>query len=137
MLEAIGKAERSILLETYIFDRDGIGRRFAEALIAAVGRGVAVRVLIDAVGARYSVPSVLGMLRDGGVTVDVFNGNVIMGLRIPYANLRTHRQILVVEGSLALTGGMHLRDGLSQQLVGDACPFHMHYPVTGPVVAVS
>ena len=135
MLEAIGKAERSILLETYIFDRDGIGRRFAAALIAAVGRGVAVRVLIDAVGARYSVPSVLGMLRDGGVTVDVFNGNVIVGLRLPYANLRTHRKILVVDGSLAFTGGMNIREGFSQEIVGDACAFDTHFHVTGPVVA--
>src|SRR5690606_6550064 len=108
MLKVIGEASRSILLETYIFDRDRIGCRFAEALIAAVRRGVTVRVLIDAVGARYSVPSVLGMLRDGGVTVDVFNGNVIMGLRLPYANLRTHRKIMVVDGATAFTGGMNL-----------------------------
>ncbi|WP_409567015.1 phospholipase D-like domain-containing protein [Salmonella enterica] len=52
-------AERSILLETYIFDRDKIGFRVADALIAAVQRGVEVRVLIDAVGARYSIPSIV------------------------------------------------------------------------------
>src|SRR5690606_31646085 len=32
MLKVIGEASRSILLETYIFDRDRIGCRFAEAL---------------------------------------------------------------------------------------------------------
>ncbi|HEX2148448.1 MAG TPA: PLDc N-terminal domain-containing protein, partial [Pseudorhizobium sp.] len=52
MLRSIAEAERSILLETYIFDRDRVGRRFVEALTAAIRRGVAVRVLIDAVGAR-------------------------------------------------------------------------------------
>ncbi|AXV16749.1 cardiolipin synthase [Neorhizobium sp. SOG26] len=135
MLEAIEAAERSIILETYIFDRDRIGTRFAQALIAAVQRGVEVRVLIDAVGARYSVPSVLGMLRDGDVTIDVFNGNVIMGLRLPYANLRTHRKIMVVDGRLAFTGGMNIREGFTKEFSGNKCSFDTHFRVTGPVVA--
>ena len=36
MMQAITRAKRSILLETYIFDRDPIGLRFGDALIAAV-----------------------------------------------------------------------------------------------------
>jgi cardiolipin synthase len=135
MLEAIEGAERCILLETYIFDRDRVGRRFIDALSAAAGRGVEVRVLIDAVGARYSVPSVLGMLRDGGVTVDVFNGNVITGLRLPYANLRTHRKIMVIDGTVAFTGGMNIREAFSKEFCGDDCAFDTHFRVTGPVVA--
>jgi cardiolipin synthase len=135
MLEAIAKAERGIMLETYIFDRDEIGRRFVAALIDAVKRGVEVRVLIDAVGARYSVPSVLGMLQDGGVTVDVFNGNVIMGLRLPYANLRTHRKILVVDGRVAFSGGINIRQAFSKEVTGDACALDTHFKMTGPVVA--
>jgi cardiolipin synthase len=135
MLDAIGKAQRGIMLETYIFDRDQIGRRFVEALIAAVKRGVEVRVLIDAVGARYSVPSVLGMLKDGGVTVDVFNGNVITGLRLPYANLRTHRKILVIDGQVAFTGGMNIREGFSSEFSGNKCSFDTHFKITGPVIA--
>ena len=46
MLEQIENASRSILLETYIFDRDDIGLRFADALIAAAKRGVEVRGVI-------------------------------------------------------------------------------------------
>ena len=135
ILRAIAEAERSILLETYIFDRDRVGRRFVEALSAATARGVTVRVLIDAVGARYSVPSVLGMLRQGGVTVDVFNGNVISGLRLPYANLRTHRKILVVDGRIAFTGGMNIREAFSGQFFGANSALDTHFRVTGPVVA--
>jgi cardiolipin synthase len=135
MLDAIAGAQRSILLETYIFDRDRIGRRFIQALSDAAKRGVDVRVLIDAVGARYSVPSVLGMLRDGGVTVAVFNGNVITGLRLPYANLRTHRKILVIDGTTAFTGGMNIREAFSCEFSGDECAFDTHFEVKGPVVA--
>ncbi|MDM9625300.1 phospholipase D-like domain-containing protein [Rhizobium sp. S152] len=135
MKSAIDTAERSILLETYIFDRDQIGLRIADSLIAAVKRGIEVRVLIDAVGARYSVPSILGYLASGGVTVSVFNGNVIMGLRLPYANLRTHRKILIVDGRIALTGGMNIREGFSREFAGEDFAHDTHFSVTGPVVA--
>jgi len=135
MKAAIDAAERSVLLETYIFDRDKIGLRIADALIAAVKRGVEVRVLIDAVGARYSVPSILGYLSEGGVTVSVFNGNVIMGLRLPYANLRTHRKIVIVDGRTALTGGMNIREAFSEEVMGEDYARDTHFSVTGPAVA--
>lgn len=135
MLDQIGSAGRSILLETYIFDRDDIGLRFADALIKAVRRGVEVRVLIDAVGARYSVPSIVGYLETGGVTVRVFNGNIIMGLRLPYANLRTHRKILIVDGAVAFTGGMNIRAGFTREFGGEAQARDTHFRISGPVVA--
>lgn len=135
MLSAIASAKRSIILETYIFDRDSIGRRFASALGEAVSRGVQVRVLIDAVGARYSVPSVLGMLKDAGAGVAVFNGNVIVGLRLPYANLRTHRKIMVVDGAIGFTGGMNIREGFSRACSGKDCALDTHFRITGAAVA--
>lgn len=135
MLSAIDGAGRAIILETYIFDRDPIGLRLAEALIAAGKRGVAVRVLIDAVGARYSVPSIVGHLRAGGVSVDVFNGNIIMGLRLPYANLRTHRKLLVVDGETAFAGGMNIRAGFTREFSGEAMARDTHFRIAGPVVA--
>ncbi|WP_337270029.1 phospholipase D-like domain-containing protein [Oryzifoliimicrobium ureilyticus] len=135
MLSAIKEATRSILLETYIFDRDVIGLRFAEALKEAVARGVEVRVLIDAVGARYSVPSILGYFSEANVPVAVFNGNVIIGLRLPYANLRTHRKILVVDGKVAFTGGMNIREGFTKEISGDSFARDTHFVVEGPVVA--
>ena len=128
---AIDAASRSVILETYIFDRDEAGMRVADCLIAAHRRGVIVRVLIDAVGARYSVPSILGYLKDGGVVADAFNGNVIMGLRLPYANLRTHRKIIVVDGAQAFVGGMNIRAAF----IGDHPSGDTHFRVTGPVVA--
>ena len=135
MLAAIAAAERSIILESYIFDRDPIGLRIADALIEAQKRGVAARVLIDAVGARYSVPSIAGHLREGGVAVDVFNGNIIMGLRLPYANLRTHRKIIVVDGAIGFMGGMNIREGFTREFAGDAFAHDTHFRTDGPVVA--
>lgn len=135
MLSAIDGAVRSVLLETYIFDRDPIGERFVEALSAATRRGVEVRVLIDAVGARYSIPSIVGVLRKAGVPVEVFNGNIVMGLRLPYANLRTHRKIMIVDGAVAFSGGMNIRAGFSAELRGDQATRDTHFRIEGSIVA--
>lgn len=135
MLEAINTASHSIILETYIFDSDPVGKKFVGALAAAVKRGVTVRVLIDAVGARYSFPSVVHTLKKHGVPVGIFNGNIIIGLRLPYANLRTHRKILVVDGQVAFTGGMNIRVGFSARHVGEAAFHDTHFCLRGPAVA--
>jgi len=134
MLAAIAAAKRSILLESYIFDNDRMGDKFAAALSAAVKRGAAVRVLIDAVGARYSVPSIVHRLKREGVRVNVFNGNIIMGLRLPYANLRSHRKILIIDGEQAFTGGMNIREGFCRSLYGDKAFWDTHFHIRGPAV---
>lgn len=135
IVRAIAGARHSIMLETYIFDRDRIGLRIAELLISAHRRGVSVRVLIDSVGARYSVPSIVRHLRDHGVRTETFNGKVITGLRLPYANLRTHRKIIVIDNEIAFTGGMNIREAFSREFHGDGFSRDTHFRVTGPVVA--
>ncbi|MFK8250159.1 phospholipase D-like domain-containing protein [Ancylobacter terrae] len=134
MLEAIRGAKRFIALSTYIFDNDDIGREVADALIAAKARGVQVRVLIDAVGARYSRPPITRRLEAGGVTTGLFLGNVI-GFRLPYANLRSHRKMLVVDGTVALTGGMNIRAQFLTALAGENVAHDTHFRVVGPAVA--
>jgi cardiolipin synthase len=132
---AIDAAESSIIVESYIFDCDAIGRRVADRLLAAQARGLAVRVLVDAVGARYSIPSIVRYLRDRGLNARTFNGNVIMGLRLPYANLRTHRKIIVIDDQLAFSGGMNIRQGFTAEFAGDKAARDTHFRLTGPVVA--
>ncbi len=135
MLHAIQKARRSIHLTSYIFDRDSAGLRFADALVAAVARGVDVRVIIDAVGARYSFPSIVRLLRRRGVRVVRFNPTFFPPWRWKYANLRCHRKLLIVDGSLGFTGGINIREG---HLILEQ-PSHpardLHFRLEGPVVA--
>ncbi len=75
MLDAIERATQSITLCTYIFDNDRIGKKFVEALRAAQERGVAIRVIIDGVGMRYSCPSIRGLLAHAKVPYAVFLPN--------------------------------------------------------------
>ena len=104
MLEAIRAARRTISFCTYIFDNDAVGKKFADALGRAVARGVQVRVLIDDAGARYSWPSIAKLLRDLNVPTVRFMPT-LAPWRLMTMNLRTHRKIMVVDGTVGFTGG--------------------------------
>ncbi len=134
MLEAIDAATRSIALASYIFDNDPTGRIFADALGRAVARGVEVRVLIDGIGSSYTFPPITGVLAAKGVRAERFLPTSVP-FYFPYANLRNHRKIMVVDGHVGFTGGLNIRDGC--WLAHD--PPHpvrdLHFRLEGPIVA--
>ena len=133
MLGAIDRAKTWILLETYIFDNDRVGHRFVERLAAASERGVEIRVLIDAIGSRYSRPSIRTRLSAAGIRYAPYMGGVI-GPRLPYANLRTHRKLLIVDGCVCFMGGMNIREEFSLAAMGGLASHDTHFRVEGPVV---
>lgn len=133
MLEAIGRARKSVSLQTYIFDRDEIGLSFARALGDAVRRGVEVRVLIDAAGTRYSWPPILHALRQEGVTYARFLPLLSLG-RLLAMNLRTHRKILVCDGLFGFTGGLNIRVGNCLKKNPPSPVQDLHFRAQGPVV---
>ena len=134
MLEAIGRAKTSVTLLSYIFDNDAAGKQFLTALAAAVERSVDVRVLIDDVGSRYSVPPMVGALRRAGVRVERFMPTVFHP-RLPYLNLRNHRKIMVVDGRTAFTGGMNIREEFWAALEPAHVARDLHFRIEGPVVS--
>jgi cardiolipin synthase A/B len=133
MLDAIDHAGTSLTLATYIFDNDPAGRLFLDALAGAGARGVAVRVLIDDVGARYSKPSMVRLLRRRGVQVATFLPT--RGPRLfQYANLRNHRKIMVADGRVGFVGGTNIRDA---HCIAHEPPHParcLHFRVEGPLV---
>lgn len=134
MLEAIDGAFHSVTLLTYIFNDDEAGRAFIAALVRAQVRGVQVRVLIDAVGARYSRASTRRQLHRAGVPVALFLPPRLTWL-LAQANLRNHRKIMVVDGALAFTGGMNISAGHWFSTHPAAPVQCLHFAVRGPVVA--
>jgi cardiolipin synthase len=134
MLEAIDRAEHTVAMVSYIFDADRIGHQFLDALVRATNRGVGVRVLIDHVGARYSRPNMIKLLRKAGVNTAAF-----LPTRAPkmaqYANLRNHRKLLIVDGRLGFTGGTNIREGHCLKRK-PKCPVKcLHFRIEGPVVS--
>jgi cardiolipin synthase A/B len=134
MLRAIDAATTSVTLVSYIFDNDRAGGAFRDALAGAVKRGVEVRVLVDAVGARYSFPSMVHVLQRAGIPTARFLP-AALHWGAAYFNLRNHRKIMVVDGRIGFTGGINIRDGHWLAL-GPSHPVQdLHFRVEGPVVA--
>jgi cardiolipin synthase len=133
MLAAITAAKRSIVLASFIFRDDAAGREFSAALIAARERGVAVRVLIDSVGAGYFHSPTFHRLRAGGVQAALFL-HTWLPWRMPFLNMRNHRKLLVVDGTLAFMGGMNIGAENSQVLHPKDFIIDIHFQVRGPVV---
>ena len=133
MLEAIASAKHSVSLQTYIFDNDRSGKQFAAALADATRRGVAVRVLIDDVGSRYSWPSAVRLLNKHGIRVARFL-RTYRPWRMAYMNLRNHRKIMVIDGNVGFTGGMNIREGNVLGLDPKHPIQDLHARLEGPIV---
>ena len=130
MVEAVEQAQSSIYLCTYIFGNDAAGRPMVDALGKAVRRGVEVRVLVDGMGALYSLPTVMTRLRRQGVPAQRFLYS-LNPVRMPYMNLRNHRKVMVVDRSFGFTGGMNLR---AKYITDPPQTRDTHVRVDGPVV---
>ncbi len=133
MIEAIAGAERSISLASYIFDTDRAGDAIFKALCEARVRGVEIRVLVDAVGSRYSPVNMVSRLQEQGITAARFLPTKIG--RIPlFANLRNHRKILVVDGKTGFTGGANIREAHWLSLKPKHPTACLHFRLQGPIV---
>ncbi|HJV71999.1 phospholipase D-like domain-containing protein [Ideonella sp.] len=109
MLEAIAGARRHIEMETYILQDDEIGQRFADALIAKRRQGVRVHLLFDSVGTLDTPPGFFQRLKDAGITLLEYNPiNPVEAKAGWDVNERDHRKQLLVDGEIALMGGINI-----------------------------
>ncbi len=134
MLAAIASARKTVNFEAYIFWSGEVGARFRDALAERASHGVAVRVLLDAVGSprRHLQAADVDAMRRAGCRVEFFH--LTKPWVIWVVNHRSHRRILVVDGSTGFTGGV----GFADPWRGDAdSPEHWRdtqVRVTGPAV---
>ena len=133
MLRAIAAARHSVALSSYILRDDEAGGAFVDALIAAHGRGVPVRVLIDGIGAGYFHSAAFNRLARGGVPAGRFMHSPLPW-RMPFLNLRTHKKILLIDGRIGFTGGMNIGgENVLASQPGDPVR-DTHFCLRGPVV---
>lgn len=105
--DAVDSATREILLEIYILRDDRVGKSLHERLTNAAMRGVQVYVLADAIGSIGTSRRYWRALRDAGIQVRLFHplwASPVQNWR------RDHRKILVVDRTVAFTGGMNIGD---------------------------
>ncbi|PYD48020.1 cardiolipin synthase [Novacetimonas pomaceti] len=133
MLEAIGNAQNTVLLCSYIFRSDDIGHKFCNALIAAHQRGAQVRVLVDGVGSGYFHCGVARILERAGVPVGRFMHSMLPW-RMPFINMRDHKKILVVDGRVGFMGGLNIGEENLTALHPTHPVSDTHFRIAGPVI---
>ncbi len=133
MLAAIRGAKKSITFETYIYWSGEIGAAFADALSERARAGVKVHVLLDWVGSQKVDEDFVAAMEKSGVQIKKFHKP--SWYDITRLNNRTHRKLLVVDGTVGFTGGV----GIAPAWTGNAQdPTHWrdsHFKAEGPVVA--
>lgn len=112
LFSAIKQAKSSIHLEYFNFRNDSIANHLFNLLADKVKEGVEVRALFDAFGNMSNNKPLrkkeLDNLRERGIEIYEFDP-----IRFPWINhvfARDHRKIVVIDGSIAYTGGMNVAD---------------------------
>lgn len=114
MLEAIASATRTVDFSTYIMWAGHTATTFAEAFMDRARAGVKVNLMVDAWGSARMDRALVTRMEEAGARFVWF--------RTPRwytrdkLNNRSHRRILVVDGSVGFTGGM----GVAEEWAGDA-----------------
>ncbi len=110
-LAAIRKAKHHIHLDVYIITDEKLGQAYADALEERARNGVKVRLIFDSVGGLNAGYKFRESLKDAGVEIYEFNSvNPLKEPRIWRLNRRSHRKLLVVDGTVAFTGGINITD---------------------------
>lgn len=104
----IDEASRFIHFQTYIVDDDETGRRIVNALVRAARRGVKVYFLLDAYGGRSFSKNLIAIVEQAGILFRKFSPVFIT--RGFHMSLRLHHKVLLVDGKVAIIGGMNVAD---------------------------
>ncbi len=132
-LAAIAAAQRSVDLEAYIFHKGEVSKRYVQALAERARAGVKVRLTLDYIGSFSTPRSYLKELIEAGGQVEWYHP-----LRLDLffqLNNRTHRELLIIDGTQAFIGGAGVADWWYRDGVKGRRWRDMMLRVEGPSVA--
>lgn len=108
-LEELQKAQKYIFIEFFIVAEGEMWSSVQQILEQKVKEGVEVKLLFDDFGSiKRQKRSFIKRLRRRGIEVAVFN-KIRPSFDI-FMNNRNHRKIVVIDGKIAVTGGLNLAD---------------------------
>lgn len=133
MLDDIAHAKIYVHIQFYKIEDDEVGRQLANLLISKAKEGLDVRLMYDSFANLFVHSRYYDDMRRGGVHVQSFL-KLIPSIFTRDVNCRTHRKIVVVDGSIGYTGGMNIarryRDGIRHAPWRDT-----HIRICGPAVS--
>lgn len=114
MEKDIAAAKHTVHLESFVWTKGVLERRFVELLCRKVREGAKVRVLIDAMGGISADKKQLECLTQNGVELSIYCRPHWWNIR--RFNHRTHRKLLIVDGAIGYAFG----HGIADQWLGNA-----------------
>ena len=120
-------------MEAYIFYKGNIAKRYVEALTERARAGVEVRLTLDYIGSLSTPRSYFETLLNAGGQLRWYHP-----LRlefVPQFNNRTHRELLIIDGSTAFIGGAGVADRWMNDSAGGKRWRDMMVRVEGPSAA--
>ena len=133
MLQAIRSATETINMECYIFKRGEIADMFIEALSERARAGVRVTLVMDAIGSFGAFRQSAKPLAAAGCRVAVYQR--FTWYRLSRLNNRTHRELLVVDGTVAFVGGAGVADWWWKRYRGKPRWRDLMARIEGPIVS--
>ena len=133
MREAIAAAENSVNLEAYIMQPGAAADLLIDAMVERARAGVEVRIVLDAIGSMRMGGTAARRLREAGCQLNFYQP--IRWYRLHRLNNRTHRELLVVDGRIAFTGGAGIADWWLKPEKKSATWRDTMVRIEGPVVA--
>jgi len=128
MFKALRNARDHINLESYIIEDDETGRKFADLLLQKQAEGVQVNLIYDSMGSMNTPASFFQRLQSGGIQVVEFNPvNPLQARKTWGLTHRDHRKILIVDGKVAIIGGINISK------VYSSAPFKRHKNKKAPI----
>lgn len=120
MFGAIGNAKRDVNLEYYIIEDVAYdGMHLGDLLIAKRQAGIAINVIYDSYGSGSTPDAFFDRLKGAGIKLVSFNPVNPLESKVAYApNERDHRKILVVDGQVAIVGGVNLSTAYQSNPLG-------------------
>lgn len=130
LLKDIDGAKEHIHIFYYAIGDDRIGNKLKNRLIDKAKAGIKVRLIYDGLGCNKTNQVYFKQMIEAGVEVETF-----LPLRFPRAlrsiNYRNHKKIVIIDGRMAYTGGINVKDeyldGLKWGKWND-----LHFKVDGP-----
>lgn len=108
IIEAIDKSTDTVNFQCYIWESGKVSDRVIDACVRAAGRGVEVRVLLDAFGAMKFKGKDRQRLRDAGCQLQFFRP--IKWYSLVRVFKRSHQRAIVIDGTVGFTGGAAVAD---------------------------
>lgn len=108
-LEELRQAEKYIYIEFFIIAEGKMWNSIYEILCEKAASGVEVKVLFDDFGSiKRQNKDFISRLTKNGIKVAIFNK--IRFSATVFLNNRNHRKIVVIDGKVAITGGLNIGD---------------------------